>query len=287
MEIPSLSLEGQVAIVTGARRGIGKATALVLAAAGADVAICDLVADSGELDAVAEEARRMGRHILCCRADAGNASDVTAFVHRVLGELGTVDILVNNAGIGGGSGPPEPHLWEEREAGMAERIAWLNENPRVTMFQEADWDAVMATNLKSILLFSQAVSGVMAEKRRGAVVNVSSVLAYSRSAGNLSAYNVSKRGIVALTEGLAADLGRFGVRVNAIAPGGIETELMRYVWGVPERLKALEARMLLGKKLLKPEACAHLILFLVSDLAAHITGQTIVIDDGLTLSMGA
>ena len=86
--------------------------------------------------------------------------------------------------------------------------------------------------------------------------------------------------------GLAADLGRFGIRVNAIAPGGIKTEMMRYVWAVPERLQALEGRMLLGKKLLKPEACAHLVLFLVSDLAAHITGQTIMIDGGLMLTPG-
>lgn len=286
MSIPSLRLDGQVAIVTGARRGIGKAAALTLAEAGADTAICDLVADSGELESVVEEVRGRGRRVVASRVDARNASDVTDFMKQVISELGTVDILVNNAGIGGGSGPPEPHTWEERRTQMAEWVAWLNDNPRITMFKESDWDTVMATNLKSVLLFTQAVSETMARKQKGAVVNVSSVVAYSRSAGNLSPYNISKRGIVALTEGLAADLGRFGIRVNAIAPGGIDTELMRYIWAVPERLQALEGRMLLSKKLLKPEACAHLVLFLVSDLAAHITGQTIIIDDGLTLNPG-
>ena len=286
MSIPGLSLEGQVAIVTGARRGIGKATALVLAEAGADVAICDLVADSGELDAVAEAIKKMGRRVLACKTDAKSKSDISSFVQRVVDELGTIDILVNNAGIGAGTGPPEPDKWDEQQEHREERMAWLNDNPRIGMFQEEDWDAVIGTNLKSVLLFTQAVSDFMVKKRKGAVVNVASVVAFARGPSNLSAYNISKRGIVNLTRGLAADLGRFGIRVNAIAPGGIETEMMRYIWGVPERLEMMESKMLLGNKLLKPEACAHLILFLVSDLAAYITGQTIVIDGGLTVSTG-
>jgi NAD(P)-dependent dehydrogenase (short-subunit alcohol dehydrogenase family) len=286
VSIPGLSLEGQVAIVTGARRGIGKATALVLAEAGANVAICDLVADSGELDAVAEAIKKMGRRVLACKTDAKSKSDISSFVERVVDELGTIDILVNNAGIGAGTGPPEPDKWDEQQEHREERMTWLNDNPRIGMFQEEDWDAVLGTNLKSVLLFTQAVSDFMVKKRKGAVVNVASVVAFARGPSNLSAYNISKRGIVNLTRGLAADLGRFGIRVNAIAPGGIETEMMRYIWGVPERLEMMESKMLLGNKLLKPEACAHLILFLVSDLAAYITGQTIVIDGGLTVSTG-
>ena len=286
MSIPDLSLEGQVAIVTGARRGIGKATAMVLAESGADIAICDLVADSGELEAVAETIKKMGRRVLSCKADAKNKADISNFVQRVVDELGTIDILVNNAGIGTGTGPPEPEKWNEHQERREERMTWFDENPRIGMFQEDDWDTVLATNLKSILLFTQAVSDIMVKKRKGAVVNVSSVVAFARGPSNLSAYNISKRGIVTLTRGLAADLGRFGIRVNAIAPGGIETELMRYIWGVPERLEMMESKMLLGNKLLKPESCAHLILFLVSDLAAYITGQTIVIDGGLTVSTG-
>jgi 3-oxoacyl-[acyl-carrier protein] reductase len=286
VSIPGLSLEGQVAIVTGARRGIGKATALVLAEAGANVAICDLVADSGELDSVAEAIKKMGRRVLACKTDAKSKSDISSFVERVVDELGTIDILVNNAGIGAGTGPPEPDKWDEQQEHREERMAWLNDNPRIGMFQEEDWDAVLGTNLKSVLLFTQAVSDFMVKKRKGAVVNVASVVAFARGPSNLSAYNISKRGIVNLTRGLAADLGRFGIRVNAIAPGGIETEMMRYIWGVPERLEMMESKMLLGNKLLKPEACAHLILFLVSDLAAYITGQTIVIDGGLTVSTG-
>ena len=286
MGIPSLSLEGQVAIVTGARRGIGKDTAMVLAEAGADIAICDLVSDSGELAVVAEEIKKMGKRVLACKADAKNKSDISIFVQKVVDELGTIDILVNNAGIGAGTGPPEPHKWEEQQERREERMTRFNEKPRIGMFQEDDWDAVLGTNLKSVLLFTQAVSDVMVKKQKGAVVNVASVVAFARGPSNLSAYNISKRGIVNLTRGLAADLGRFGIRVNAIAPGGIETEMMRYIWGVPERLEMMEPKILLGNKLLKPEVCAHLILFLVSDLASYITGQTIVIDGGLTVSTG-
>jgi len=286
MGIPSLSLEGQVAIVTGARRGIGKDTAMVLAEAGADIAICDLVSDSGELAVVAEEIKKMGKRVLACKADAKNKSDISSFVQKVVDELGTIDILVNNAGIGAGTGPPEPHKWEEQQERREERMTRFNEKPRIGMFQEDDWDAVLGTNLKSVLLFTQAVSDIMVKKQKGAVVNVASVVAFARGPSNLSAYNISKRGIVNLTRGLAADLGRFGIRVNAIAPGGIETEMMRYIWGVPERLEMMEPKILLGNKLLKPEVCAHLILFLVSDLASYITGQTIVIDGGLTVSTG-
>jgi len=284
VSIPDLSLKGQVAIVTGARRGIGKDTALVLAEAGADIAICDLVTDNGELDSVAREIKDMSRKVIACQVDAKNKSDISSFVEKVVNELGTVDILVNNAGIGGGSGPPEPQNWPEQKARLEERIQWGMENPRISMFQEDEWDSVIGTNMKSVLLFTQAVSDIMAKKKKGAVVNVSSVVAYSHGPGNLSAYNISKRGIVALTEGLALDLGRFGIRVNGIAPGGIETEMMRYIWDVPDRLKMLESKIFLGNKLIKPDTCAHLILFLVSDLAAYITGQTIVIDGGLTLS---
>lgn len=286
MNIPNLSLEGQVAIVTGARRGIGKDSALVLASAGADVAICDLVADSGELGEVAKEIEMLGRRTLASRVDAKNKSDISNFVQQVVDKLGMVDILVNNAGIGTGSGPPEPHKWQDQQTSNKERMAWIEQNPRISMFREDDWDTVINTNLKSVLLFTQEVSSIMIKKQKGAVVNVASVVAFVRGASNLSAYNISKRGIVALTDGLAADLGRFGIRVNAIAPGGIETELMRYIWGIPDRLEMMESKIILGNKLIKPEACAHLILFLVSDLAAYITGQTITVDGGLMLNPG-
>ena len=286
MRIPGLSLDGRVAIVTGARRGIGKETALILAEAGADVAVCDLVSDSGELAAVAEEIRQMGRRILTCGCDVRNRKNVASMVQNVADKFGKIDILVNNAGIGSPEGPTEPDTWAEREKDMLERMAHRSEQPMVNMYNEENWDAVLGTNLRSVLLCTQAVTDAMVKNGKGAIANVSSVMAYSRGGAALSAYSVSKRGIVMLTEGLAADLAKYNIRVNAIAPGGIETEMMRYVWAYPERLQGLESKMLLGGRLLKPVTCAHLILFLVSDMAMYITGQTVSIDGGLMLAPG-
>ncbi len=286
MRIPGLSLKGQNAIVTGARRGIGKDTALVLAEAGANVGICDLVTETGELDAVTAEIKGMGRQAIACKADASNKEDIEQFVQKVVKEFGTVDILVNNAGIGSGIGPSEPEKFDEQRARQMERMAQFMTSPRISLWTEDDWDRVLATNLKSVLIGAQAVAPVMVKNNKGAIVSVASVLAYARGLSALSAYSVSKRGIVMLTEALAADLGKWGIRVNAIAPGAIETEMMRYVWAVPEALKNIESKVLLGGKMLKPLHCAHLILFLVSELSAYVTGQTIVVDGGLTIAPG-
>lgn len=284
MLIPSMSLKGQAAIVTGARRGIGKDTALILAEAGADVAVCDLVIDTGELDCVAAEIKAMGRRVLAWKADASSGAEMGAVVEKTVKEFGKVSILVNNAGIGSPEGPPEPDTWETRQKQMEERMANRGTRPMVSMFNEEGWQKVMATNLQSVIVCSRAVVDEMVKNGGGAIVNVSSVTAYARGGGAFSAYAVSKRGIVMVTEGLAADLAKYNIRVNAIAPGGIETELMRYVWGRPEVLKNLESKMLLGNKLLKPLECARLIYFLVSDLSASITGQTIVVDGGLMMA---
>lgn len=286
MRIPALSLEGQVAIITGARRGIGKETALVLAEAGADIAACDLVADSGELTTVVDEIKQMGRQAVACGCDVREKASVKNMVQNVADRFGSIDILVNNAGIGSGEGPSEPDTWAERSKEMQERLANRGQVPMISMYDETNWNAVLGTNLGGVLRCSQAVSEVMIKNNRGSIVNTSSVMAYSKGGSAFSAYSVSKRGIVMVTEGLAADLAKYNIRVNAIAPGGIETEMMHYVWGFPDRLQMLESKMLLGGKLLKPVTCAHLILFLVSDLAMYITGQTVTIDGGLMLAPG-
>lgn len=284
MRIPSMSLAGEVAIVTGARRGIGKETALVLAEAGADVAVSDFVTETGELEAVATEIRGMGRRALAGKADAAKKADADAFVKRVVDELGTVTILVNNAGIGSSLGIAEPENYQEQFKRGQELLPQILQNPAVMLWKEEDWDKVLSTNLKSIFIGAQAVAPIMAKNRKGVIVNVSSVNAFARGGEAADAYSVSKRGIVMVTEGLAVDMARFGVRVNSIAPGGIETEMMRIIWAQPEMLKWVESKMILGNKLLKPVHCAHLILFLASELSHYITGQTIVIDGGFTLA---
>ncbi|MBA7655931.1 3-oxoacyl-[acyl-carrier-protein] reductase FabG [subsurface metagenome] len=149
MSIPSFSLEGKVAIVTGGRRGIGKAIALAFAEAGADVAVCDLVVEDGELEAVAEEIRRLGRRSLAVQADITRKTDVDNLVKGVAEGLGAIDILVNNAAI----------------------ISWvpLLETP------EDDWDRIIDTDLKGYYLCSQAVGKGMVERKKGNIISIASV----------------------------------------------------------------------------------------------------------------
>ncbi len=282
MEIPDLSMEGKVAVVTGARRGIGEACAILFAAAGADVAVCDWVVESGELKAVADTIRGMGRRSLDVKTDVTQKSDVADLMGRVVDEFGTIDILINNAGTGSGTSP-EPEDYEANKARGVEAMAQWQDSASILHVDEEMWDKVMSTNLKSCLLCSQAAARIMIEQKKGNIINIASVMAFGKGLSLLNPYSISKRGMVMLTEGLAADLGRYNIRVNAIGPGGIETELMRYIWAEPERLENLASQMPLSKGLIGPETCAHAALFLASDLAAYITGQTIIVDAGLSL----
>jgi len=279
-----MSLEGDVALVTGARRGIGKEAALVLAEAGADVAISDLVTETGELDAVLKEIKSMGRRGMVGKVNAGNKDEVSAFVQRTVAELGPVSILVNNAGIGSSFGITEPDNYQAQIKMGQESFSKILQNPAITLWKEEDLDKVLSINLKSIFLGAQAVAPMMVQNKKGVIVNVSSVNAFTRGAGASDPYAISKRGIVMATEGLAVDLGRFGIRVNSIAPGAIDTEMMRPLTAQPEILKILESKVILGNKMLKPLHCAHLILFLTTELSHYITGQTIIIDGGFTIS---
>jgi len=281
-----MSLAGEVAIVTGARRGIGKETALVLAEAGADVAINDLVTETGELEAVAAEIRSMGRRALTGKVNAAKKDEVETFVNKTVTELGTVSILVNNAGIGSSFGISEPENYQEQLKKSQEIFPQILQNPAIMLWKEEDLDKVISVNLKSIFIGVRAVASVMVKNRKGTIVNVSSVNAFARGGGAADAYAISKRGIVMATEGMAVDMGRFGVRVNSIAPGGIDTEMMHILSAQTEILKLLESRIIIGNKMLQPVHCAYLILFLTSELSHYITGQTIIIDGGLTLSGG-
>ena len=285
MRIPSISLEGKVALVTGARRGIGRDTALVLAEAGADVAVCDLVADNGELTAVENEIKKIGRRALSYRCDVKDKTIVNRMVQDVADKFGRIDILVNNAGIGDPGGPTEPEMSQEREKKGQEFMAQLMAGRTgISLYEETAFEKVLENNLRSVLVCSRAVADYMIKHKQGSIINVSSVAAYFRGSEAFSPYSISKRGIVMLTEGLAVDLARHNIRVNAIAPGGIETEMMRDVWSHPELLKWVEPKMLLGNKLIKPVECAYVILFLVSDLAHYITGQTVTIDAGYSIA---
>jgi dehydrogenase/reductase SDR family protein 4 len=283
---PGLSLDGKVALVTGGRRGIGEACALVFAEAGADVAVCDWVVETGELAAVADKIKKLGRRSLAVKADAKSKPDIDNLVEKVVAELGTIDILVNNAGVGDGGQSTEPADFnlEDARARMAERMALLETSAAVIELDNEAWDKVLENNLKSCLLCSQAAAKVMVKQNRGCIINVASVRAFARGQGAMAAYSISKRGIVMLTEGLAADLAKYGIRVNAIAPGAIETEMMRFAWSDPERTRQLAERTPLIGSLIPPAGCAYTALFLASDLSAYVTGQTIIVDAGLTIS---
>jgi len=252
--IPPFPLPGKVAIVTGARRGIGKAIALALAEAGADIAVCDRVIEDGELNAVAEEVKRLGRRSLALQADITQKADVDGLVQRVVDEFGVIDILVNNAAM----------------------------NIRVPLLElrEDGWDRVINTDLKGYFLCSQAVGRRMVEQKRGNIINITSTAAI-KVAPEMGAYCIAKAGVVMLTRVLAVELAQYNIRVNAVAPYMVKTKFSQPLWSDPETLKQLESEIPLGR-LAEPGDIIGSVLFLASDASSYITGHTIIADGGLS-----
>jgi len=253
MSIPSFSLEGRVAIVTGGRRGMGKAIALAFAEAGADVVVSDLVVEDGQLLAVAEEIQRLGRHSLAIQADIAQKADVDNLVQKVVDEFGFIDILVNNAAI-------------------SFKVPLLE-------LGEDEWDKDIDVNLKGYYLCSQAVAKRMVERKKGNIISMASQLAF-KSWANIGAYCIAKAGVVMLTRQLARDLARYNIRVNAIAPASVKTEFTGVKWRDPEALKKYEAKVPLGY-LAEPSDIVGPALFLASDASRYVTGHTILVDGGI------
>lgn len=256
MAIPSLSLAGRVALITGARRGIGKAIALGFAEAGADVAVCDAVTEDGLLAEVAKEIHDFGRRAAGIRADVSRKADIDNLVKQVESRLGRVDILVNNAAVGGVTNLPET--------------------------TEEDWDRIMDIDLKGVYLCSQAVCGGMIQRKRGCIINMASIGGFIIPTRG-RAYNVAKAGVIMLTRTLAFELGRHGIRVNAIAPGVVETDLSRAnhfnnAESIDKELQ--EVRL---PRLAKPMDIVGPALFLASDASGYVTGHTIIVDGGKSL----
>jgi len=252
MSLPDFSLEGKVAVITGARRGIGKTIALTFAEAGADVAVCDIVIDDGQLESVADDIRKLGRRSVAVQADVSKKTDVDNFINRVEDELGPVDILVNNAGLACG-----PVLIEQTEE----------------QYQE-----VMDINLKGSYLCAQAAGRRMIERKSGNIINIASG-AGIRGFASRNAYNISKAGLIMLTKVLARDLAKHGIRVNALAPTNLKTDFTRRLWENPQALAAEEARIPLGR-LGELSDMSGPALFLASDASGYITGHTLVLDGG-------
>lgn len=245
-------LEGKVALVTGASRGIGKAIALLLAENGADVAV-NFAGSTAAAEAVAAEIEKMGRKAILVQGDVSQTEVCAEMVDKVVKELGHIDILVNNAGI--------------------------TRDTLLLRMKEEDWDAVLNTNLKGVFNCTKVAVKYMAKQRSGAIVNISSVVALMGNAGQAN-YAAAKAGILGFTRSVAKEMAARGIRVNAVTPGFIKTDMTSVL--SEKVVAAMEASIPLAR-LGEPEDIAKAVLFLVSDNAAYITGQTLHVDGGMVM----
>ena len=250
-----LSLQGKVALVTGGSRGIGRAIALAFADAGADVVISSR--KIAKLEEVAQEIRALDRRVLPVAAHNRQPDDLRRLMEVVKGEFGRLDILVNNAA----TNPVMAPLIDT---------------------EEKAFDVIMNTNLKGYFLLSQMAAKMMIEQGgNGNILNISSIGGISPDKG-LGVYCISKAAINMLTRALALELGEYNIRVNAIAPGVVQTYFSQVLWS-NEALMAQEMEHTPLKRIAQPEEVARIALTIVSEAAAYITGQVIVMDGGGTL----
>ena len=244
-------LDGRVAVVTGGSRGIGRAVALGLARAGADVVVA--ARKAADLEPVAEEIRAIGRRALAVPAHLGRRPEVDHLFEATLEAFGQLDILVNNAATNPVFGP-------------------------LLDIEEEAWDRIMALNVKGYLLAAQRAARAMAPRGGGAIVNMASTAGLRASPG-LGAYSVSKAAVIMLTRVLGRELAPLGIRVNGVAPALIETRFSEALWKNPEILSAYLKSTPLGRAG-RPEEVAGAVVYLCSDAASYVTGQTLLLDGG-------
>jgi len=246
-----MHLEGKVAIVTGASRGIGKGIAQRLAQEGVRVAMTARGADA--LQEAAASIETLGGTVLSIPADAGVLADVEATFSQVLDKWGAVDILVNNA-------------------------AWASPQAHFLEMDENHWDTVIRTNLKSVYLHCHRAANIMVDRgTAGSIVNISSFAA-ARAHRQMAAYDASKGGMEAMTRSMAIDLGPFGIRINVVGPGAIHTEEFE---AAGEEAKRRRAQTVPLGRVGYPEDIAGAVAFLASEDASYITGQIIYVDGGI------
>ncbi|CUH95610.1 3-oxoacyl-[acyl-carrier-protein] reductase FabG [Propionispora sp. 2/2-37] len=245
-------LDHKVAIITGASRGIGRAVALTLAGAGAKIVI-NYAGNEKAAREVEEQVVAQGGEALVVQADVSRMNDVEKLVEQTTERFGRIDILVNNAGI-------------------------TKDNLLMRM-KEEDWDAVINTNLKGIFNCTKVISRVMMKQRSGKIVNMSSVVGLIGNTGQAN-YAAAKAGVLGFTKSMARELASRGITVNAVAPGFIATDMTAVL---SEQVKeGLAGRIPLGR-LGSPEDVASAVLYLVSDSANYITGQTLHVDGGMVM----
>ena len=237
-------LEGKVALVTGAGRGIGKAIALRYAQEGANVAFTDLVVNEAVEETV-KELEALGVKAKAYASNAANFDETHEVVKQIVEDFGRIDVLVNNAGI--------------TKDGLMMRMS------------EAQWDAVINVNLKSAFNFIHAVTPIMAKQRGGSIINMSSVVGVSGNAGQCN-YSASKAGMIGLAKSIAKEMGPRGIRANCIAPGFIITEMTNQL---SQEIKDQWAQQIPMRRGGTPEDVANVALFLASDLSSYVSGQTI------------
>lgn len=245
-------LNGKVALVTGAARGIGQAIATKLAAAGADIALCDL-----EKDWLAETQNlvaALGRRAETYAVDVSKGEQVGEVVSKIAQDFGRIDVLVNNAGI--------------TRDGFLARMS------------EEDWEAVLSINLKGTFLFTKAVSRLMMKQRAGAIVNIASVIGLMGNAGQCN-YAASKAGVIAFTKSVAKELASRNVRANAVAPGFIKTKMTEKL---PEDIRQKMLEVIPIGRFGEPADVAEVVLFLASDASAYVTGQVLSVCGGMVMS---
>ncbi len=248
MILDAFRMDGKVALVTGGTRGLGKAIAMTLAQAGADIAVVSRAPE----EEVERTVRGLGRRYLHHPADLTVREETRQVVPAVVQKMGGLDVLVNNSGI-------------------------IRRSPALD-YPEADWDATLEIDLTAAFILSKAAAGVMMKKGRGKIINIASVLAF-QGGMNVTAYTASKHGMAGLTKALANDWAGKGINVNAIAPGFFETEFTEALQQDPVRSKAITARIPAGRWG-RPEDIAGAALFLASSASDYVHGAVLPVDGG-------
>ena len=244
-----MTLNGKVAVVTGAAQGIGKTITLLLAEKGASLVLCDINLEAAE--ETAREIEERGGKCLVLKSDVSNFQDAEKIIKQAFERFGSIDILINNAGI-------------------------TKDNVLLRM-KEEQWDQVMAVNLKGTFNFTKASIKVMLRKRSGRIVNIASITGMMGNAGQAN-YSASKAGVIGFTKAVAREYADRGITVNAVAPGFIATAMTD---AIPEKEKEELIKQIPMKKLGTPEDVANAVYFLVSDEARYITGHVIGVNGGL------
>ena len=245
-------LEGKVALITGAARGIGKAIALKFASEGADIAFTDLVIDENG-KATEQEIAALGVKAKGYASNAADFAQTEEVVKAIKEEFGHIDILVNNAGI--------------------------TKDGLMLKMTEQQWDAVLNVNLKSAFNFIHAVTPIMMHQKGGSIINMSSVVGVHGNAGQCN-YAASKAGLIALAKSIGQEIGRRGVRANAIAPGFIDSAMTR---ALPEEIRKEWVKNIPLRRAGTVDDIANVATFLASDLSSYVTGQVIQVDGGMNM----